>query len=355
MMPPPELRSVYGPNKILPDGRRIYVINTMPKFFDISFVFIGADKTAKVMGKVASVGNSVCLGEVCAIPRPSAVVHELTESSSSSSEDGFRKVASAECACGCGGACDPMAKLAGAFGATKVGEIVKTVPAGHFAKNILPAVEASEPDLPKSLLNDLASKHTIGEITGRAASLGIVLKPVEFQRIVLVRMGNAELADELDDECNVFRNVQSVDDSVRPDPLLPETGLLHLLRRFIAARSGLGEPLRVRSVKVLLDVKKPLPTRTPIEHPLLDKISAAYNGYRRNLLTKLSQVENVIHNDPSLRDELLGNRLSSLFTKTANASLLSHDSLAYMMGAYFTDRSLLLNTGITDVVSGLMA
>jgi intein/homing endonuclease len=353
MMPPPELRSVYGPNKILPDGRRIYVINTMPKFFDISFVFIGADKTAKVMAKVASVGNSVCLGEVCAIPRPSAVVHELT--SSPPSEDGFRKVASADCSCGCGGPCDPMSKLADAFGATKVGEIIKTVPAGNFAKNILPAIEASEPDLPKSLLNDLASRHTIGEITGRAASLGIVLKPVEFQRIVLVRMGNGELADELDDECNVFRHVQAVDDSVQPDPLLPETGLLHLLRRFISTRSGLGEPLRIRSVKVMLGVKKPLPTRTPIEHPLLDKISAAYNGYRRNLLKKLSQVENVIYNDPSLRKEILGNRLSSLFTKTANSQILSHDSLSYMMGAYFTDRGLLLNTGITDVVSGLMA
>lgn len=43
-----------GMNKILDDGRRIGVINTYPRFFDISFVFIGADKTAKVMCKLAS-------------------------------------------------------------------------------------------------------------------------------------------------------------------------------------------------------------------------------------------------------------------------------------------------------------
>ena len=43
-----------GMGKILDDGRRIGVINLHPRFFDISFVFIGADKTAKVMCKLAS-------------------------------------------------------------------------------------------------------------------------------------------------------------------------------------------------------------------------------------------------------------------------------------------------------------
>ncbi len=43
-----------GMGKILDDGRRIGVINTYPRFFDISFVFIGADKTAKVMCKLGS-------------------------------------------------------------------------------------------------------------------------------------------------------------------------------------------------------------------------------------------------------------------------------------------------------------
>jgi hypothetical protein len=56
-----------GMGKILDDGRRIGVINTYPRFFDISFVFIGADKTAKVMCKLASsdlwVPQSVSEGE----------------------------------------------------------------------------------------------------------------------------------------------------------------------------------------------------------------------------------------------------------------------------------------------------
>ena len=36
-------------NKILPDGRKVWVYNPFPRFFDISFVFIGADRTAKTM------------------------------------------------------------------------------------------------------------------------------------------------------------------------------------------------------------------------------------------------------------------------------------------------------------------
>ena len=42
------------PNKQLSDGRKVFVFNVRPRFFDISFVFVGADRTARVMAKVAS-------------------------------------------------------------------------------------------------------------------------------------------------------------------------------------------------------------------------------------------------------------------------------------------------------------
>lgn len=41
--------------KVLRDGRQVYAINPNPKFFDISIVFIGADRTAKGLAKIASV------------------------------------------------------------------------------------------------------------------------------------------------------------------------------------------------------------------------------------------------------------------------------------------------------------
>ncbi len=43
-----------GMNRILSDGRQVGVINPYPNFFDISFVFVGADRTAKTMAKLAS-------------------------------------------------------------------------------------------------------------------------------------------------------------------------------------------------------------------------------------------------------------------------------------------------------------
>lgn len=40
-------------NLILPDGRKIMMLNTHPRFFDISVVYIGADKTSFVLAKLA--------------------------------------------------------------------------------------------------------------------------------------------------------------------------------------------------------------------------------------------------------------------------------------------------------------
>ena len=42
----------YGMGKLLPDGRRCGVYNDYPRFFDDSFVFVGAERSAKVMADV---------------------------------------------------------------------------------------------------------------------------------------------------------------------------------------------------------------------------------------------------------------------------------------------------------------
>jgi len=46
-------------NSILPDGRRARAINTKPKFFDISFVRIPADKTAYMLKKIGSMEKNI--------------------------------------------------------------------------------------------------------------------------------------------------------------------------------------------------------------------------------------------------------------------------------------------------------
>lgn len=120
-------------NKILPDGRQVYAINPNPTFFDISYVYVGADRTAKTLMKVA---------------------HKLSKQS----------------------------------------DIVKDIPgillsndAAHMAA--LLAEEFSlfrnfEEDIPPRVLDNLA-KHPIGEVVRTLATLGIVLKPKEFLRIIV--------------------------------------------------------------------------------------------------------------------------------------------------------------------------
>lgn len=354
MRPPPEMRSIWGPNKILPDGRRIYVINLTPRFFDLSFVFIGADKTAKVMAKLAARGNQLCLGDVCAVP---SKLQELVlyDSQGEVLDLGLRKTASAPCnemTGPCGRRCAECAerdhchteKLAQAFG-LKTAELVKNVPAGSMAARRLPSLERDEPDLPPELL-DILAEDPLPNSLGTASSAGVVLKPHEFQRIVLIRMGEDDLADELDDSRQVFRPVHRFDDSVGMDHEVV-IRLLRLLLPYLRERTAFGPSFRLRMLRAQEGGKKALPTREAVQHPVLDKISAAYNGYRRNVLTELSRAREEVENDSSLRSALLGDELVSMFSKTASTPpVVDLDSVAYLMGAHLSDRALLNNTAV---------
>jgi hypothetical protein len=180
----------------------------------------------------------------------------------------------------------------------------------------------------------------------------MVLKPHEFQRIILIRMGEDDFADELDSGRKVFRPVPRFDTNASPSiPALPQ--LLRLLLPFLSDRSSFGPSMKIRVMRVGLgDAKKTLPTRDPIEHPLLDKISAAYNGYRRNVMLKLSQVRDEVLSDSKLREALLGDELVNMFTKTASLDeIVTRDSVAYMMSAHLSDRSLLSTTSDAIMVA----
>jgi hypothetical protein len=487
MMPPPEKKGTWGPNKILEDGRKICVINTLPRFFDISFVFIGADKTAKVMAKLASRGNQVCLGEVCAIPRPSAEVFALVDSrgrpfdlqedlqktadpmisnptdgaqaasdwfsdsvamhnqDTPEGQDSLRKLpkkekalkktadafnqtkeASIKCEdCGstasrkygdgntwvyaCDGHCengleraakllglesnDPSIKgmaipkvakikktassqicgpcgkrcsecpnqpvchnekLASAFHVKtsahkKLSEIIKNIPVGTFAMKKLPGLEQSEPDIPRESLDRLAEK-VLGETCGATGSLGMVLKPHEFQRIVLVRMGKKDMADDLDSKGEVFRPTDRFDDSVSSEHSQEALdSVFSLLKDLVRQRTAFGSPFTMRVI-IGSGENNSLPTRMPVQDSLLDKVSAAYNGYRRDLLMKLAGAVEQFKSDPRVREAVLGENLMSL-TKSASGSNLSLDSLSYLMGAHMADRSTLTKTAVADAIA----
>jgi hypothetical protein len=365
MRPGPEKKGIWGPNRILEDGRQICVYNTLPRFFDISFVFIGADKIAKAMAKLASRGSHVCIGQVCAVPSRAGEAGsepELYSATGDRLELGrLRKQADGGAAvrrgpCGrCCASCESQQsceqdKLASAFGVKeaekKISSIVKKIPSDNFTARKLPEIEAKEKDFPKEVLDALA-EYPLATSTGATTSAGIILKPHEFQRIVLVRMGEMPLADELDAKKQVFQPSEEFDDSV--DPALP--GLreaLSIVMPYLLERSAFAPALSPRLMKLANsseERKKFFPHRTAIGHPMLDKVSAAYNGYRRNILTKLSQAREAVQSDSQLRSNFFGDELVTMFSKTSSPNpIIDHNTVAYVMSAHLSNRSLLIAT-----------
>lgn len=339
MRPDPEDRDVMGPNKILKDGRRICVVNTLPRFFDISFVFIGADKTAKVMMKLASAGNLWAQGAVI-----------LSADAGARFYAGMQKVAAAQ-------PVEEMEKVAHIFGIQKqsaqekFSEILKNIPAGTFAMKNLGGVEKKEPTISKKKLEKM-SAHPLSAALGATAAMGIVLKPEEFQHLVLSKMGEAELAEELSKNNQVFRKVASFQHTGIEFTKEAMADVVPILEDVVSQRTAFGEAFLLRSVSSEEAFKNPLPTPSPVEHSLLDKISAAYNGYRRSLMMKMSQAAEMVQSDPRLRESILGDGLVNMFSKTASrVPVVTLDSVSYMMGAHFSDRGLLSNTATAEAIA----
>lgn len=416
MRPAPEDRDKMGPNKILPDGRRVCVINTLPRFFDISFVFIGADKTAKVMAKLASVNGlwvpaayamlsadagarfyeglemqKVAAAEPQTIAEVAREFADRIRAAARSEKTAFKNDDIVS-----GGLADkkpkssfdqkalkkgvkvelehtnskPLAKEIASDHLTedskyyeklqvmekssahkKLSEILKDIPAGTFAMKKLPGLEKKEPTISKKKLKKMAS-HPLSAALGAATALGFVLKPEEFQHIVLTKMGECDLADQLFDNSQVFRKVSSfhVADVEFTKEAMEEC--LPLLQDMVKDRTAFGEAFLLRTASFEEGPKKALPTPSPVEHSLLDKISAAYNGYRRSLMMKMSQATEMLESDPKLREAVLGDGLVNMFSKTASRTpVVSHNSVAYMMGAHFSDRSLLSNAAVVGAIA----
>jgi len=262
-------------NRILPDGRKVFVYNDYPKFFDISFVFIGADKTAKVMLKIADSARVWSL--------PSA---ELAEKLGyEGAEPGLEKVAALR---------PDLLKAAflGKAAKEKGSEITKDVLPSPFAEKAVPLLTRHEPSLPPEVLEMLGAAGA-GPALSTTAGLGIVLRPREFQRIILIASGDRAIADLFDDTGALF---QRAPDAV-PHPLAPSLfspALARILLPFLAARSGLG-PAVERRILVLPQHNAPRKKKgSSLSSPRLDKIGAAYNGYRTGLMELVANAQQLV-------------------------------------------------------------
>ena len=148
--------------KVYADGRQVFMYNYLPTFYDISIVGRRADRIAYAMGKVAGeegVGNLSHIRDC---------------------EDSYEtKYASFEDYC---------------FG--KSATIEKTVPTmaepqvlNRGLMNMMPELEATEPDIPVHMLDRIATRHSLGDILTSFLRSLVPLKPREFTRVIIVNQG----------------------------------------------------------------------------------------------------------------------------------------------------------------------
>lgn len=261
-------------NRILPDGRKVFVFNDYPRFFDISFVFIGADKTAKVMVKIAEEQSrkfwfmpSVELAEHLGYTDLHA---EPTEEKTASVDDLLKEAFLGK-----------AAKLKGA-------EITKDVIPSQLAGQAVPLLSSVEEDLPRELVNRMG-RMPMGDALGTVTSMGMVLRPREFQRMLMSNIGLGREADDLEDRGVIFPKVDTGDGGPLDRGQMGFSPLLaRLLEPFLGGRSAFG-PFIQRRITVI--VVRPESDKRPTSHnsPLLRKIGAAYDAYRKTAMQYLPE------------------------------------------------------------------
>ena len=275
-------------NRILPDGRKVWVDNDFPSFFDISFVFIGADKIAKAMMKIADDGKMYSfMGSA-----------ELAE-----------KLGATE-------SMDKTAARADLLSEDKHAEMTKKVVPNQLAGKAVPALTANEPSLPTDLLNTLGNSGmaaALATLTG----LGIVLRPNEFQRMVLTSQGSGQLADQLDTLGQTFEHT----DEKTPVQLSKQDfspAIAQLLLPMLAMRSALGPFIEQRVLVMVGSPEKKASVASSHSSALLRKIGAAYRGYRDSLMHLVPNAQDFIEAATSPRDvglrKVAGVSADELFT-----------------------------------------
>ncbi len=274
-------------NRILPDGRKVFVYNDYPRFFDISFVFIGADRTAKTLVYIVRNGDTLTV--------PSAkVAHAL----------GYRELEEGEDLLKVASAADKWHQALIKGAEEKKGEIEKEVVPSQLAAKAVPLLTRNEPSLPREVQDALASVPQ-DQALSSATGMGVVLRPSEFQRITLVRMGCGSLADTLEDAGVVFPRSEGNGEDLGLSPDKFVRGLGRLLAPFMSVRSALGPFVEKRVT--ILSAAPQQEVSTPPSHPseLLRKIGSAYGAYRAQLMDVVTNSQDLIEKTASPRDDEL--------------------------------------------------
>lgn len=254
--------------RILPDGRKVFVYNDHPRFFDISFVWVGADRTARVMWHLR--GDN---------PLADAPAEHLTAPKSAAvklSSVLLTKVAFEDL--------------------RKIGEMDKEI-TGGVAEAVHRTTDADRTLSRPELERVMSSCGGFGPALSTLAGCGVVLRPEEFQRMMAV--GMPELARPLNrmllsgrvfDSCS-----NDIDDAFAVDPKAVVQGVMPSLANIIQDRSSYAPFLGPRMKRVtIISVSAP---KAPAidDSELSQKIAALYNGYRLSVVEQSPALASSFH------------------------------------------------------------
>jgi hypothetical protein len=340
--PPP-----YGMKAMLPDGRVCGVYNDYPRFFDDSFVFVGAERSAKLMSNVTPLvrGQNAysqtiypfqpIVVKTASAPAPEApqipdhvleerLSHALSTipTSSSLEREALRyymqeRLAEERLVQGTLTSAEfnlwkevsnrvfqrrygvlPSQithlkilfnnRVDDLFGVkvasfSKVAEMLKRIPAPSASQmSLVRKEEMCLPELPRDVLDAIAENP--GPNLRAAARLGVVLRPREFMRVMIVRK-DPDLADDLYKNNQVFaqRPIRMSSSPFNAASFVPEdamSAMINLLSPLLQGRSFAPSAMRARMV---IRVSPP-PIEEPEEVDGLEEIADLYNAYRLGLI-----------------------------------------------------------------------
>ena len=166
--------------EILPDGRLVYAINPRGYFFDISFVRRPADRTSYILSKVASQNyDKIFSGYSSENAEKAGYFDNLLDNVYE--KNGAKHATTKE--------------IGGEVDAIQIPE--EDVQA--LTQGIPTLLNATDQNIPNPILDELARNYRLRHILATLEQMGIIIKPREFQRIVIVREMGPEAADWYED------------------------------------------------------------------------------------------------------------------------------------------------------------
>lgn len=226
-------------NQVLSDGRRVFVYNDFCKFFDISMVWIGADRTAKI---VWHLGGSFQLA-----PKPT--VEAFTRKSAA---------------------------------------MVKEIPGGS-AEILHDADTSPEIGSLSSIQADPA------KLLSSLATLGIIPTPSEFMQLVLPTLPGGPQALKLCRARGIVFDIRTpgIDTSYQFSAEKVDPKLLELFGPWVPERSSF-DPHLTKRLKDPRRKKEAGLELTPVQNPILDDVARKYAGFRVDLLSKSKDIVSTI-------------------------------------------------------------